>query len=152
MYRKKTIYWIVIVLLTAISCMISGMNHHVEAEQKQLSTTVTVLVDLNGGNINGNTEFALIGKPGESVILEKPVHGENEFVNYRCYNGTLTVDDVGNIVYTFGNTNTVITAIWKEDMKTSIPIETPIITPGPAVEITEMINITQLPNTTEFPK
>lgn len=142
----------VITLLSVICSIIYGMSNHAEAGQRMLTKTVTVLVNLNGGNVNGNTEYALVGTPGERVILTNPIYEGFEFIGYHCCNGTITVDNVCNTVYTFGNTNTVITALWKEQSENLIPIETPVITTQQAIYITETPKAAEMPRVTEIPE
>lgn len=153
MYKKKKICFFIIILLIAVNREICGMYNNVEAEKKLLSATVTVLVNLNGGHVNGNTEYALIGKPGESVILTSPTYEGYEFAGYNCSNGTVTVDRDCNMVYTFGNTNTIITAIWKQQSKNLLLSETPEVATQEAIEIVEISEVTtQQAIITETPK
>ena len=120
----KRMLTMAIVLLTILVNSINYGNYkNVKAEQTGEQNTITVLVNLDGGNVNGNTEYAIIGKPGETVVLMKPVYEGCILLGYSCSNGKIVVDDNDNYVYTFGNTNTTIKALWVKE--NDVPTQTP---------------------------
>lgn len=81
------------------------------------------MVNLNGGTLNGHTEYPITTKAGSEVVLQEPYLEGYNLVGYYCPSGTLRMTSSGKYKYTAGKEDTTIKALWGDKTSTPSPLE-----------------------------
>lgn len=94
-----------------------------ESESLEEIKDVTVMVNLNGGTLNGHTEYPINVKAGTEVTLQEPYFEGYNLVGYYCPSGKLRMSSSGKYKYIVGNEDTTIKALWGNKTSTPSPSE-----------------------------
>ena len=102
-------------------------------DNKEYSDEISVLLELEGGTYNKQSEVTFKGYTGNSVILAEPERRGYNFKGWEVVVGDCTYSYKNySYVITYGTKNSVLKAVWESDgsaVETQAPTQEPETTP-----------------------
>lgn len=117
--KKKNVFLLIFTLFLTVSLLVLPENNRVKAE----TTNITATVYLSGGTYGEQTSYQITGKKGSKTLLGIPQKQGYILSGYQYSYGKVELVPGGSYLYTFGDQNETIIAIWERFDSSDLPVE-----------------------------